>query len=443
MTLALYASILIAAQAQTFTGSITGIVTDQNGALVPNTEVTLTSVDTGLKRTTTSNSAGAYNFTSLPPGSYTIRFAAGGFTTREMKTQLAVAQQLRIDMQLKVGGASETMDIVVSEGGVAVDTQNAQLSNVVTERQVKDLPLITRNPYDLLALSAGTTDGPDRGSGFERGGGFAINGQRSQSGNFMLDGGENNDTFVTGSGQTIPLDSIQEFRVQTNNYTAEYGRGSGFVANVVTKSGSNEFHGTVYEFNRNSALAANDSFNNANGFDKAFFNRNQFGFSGGGPVIKNNTFFFGSAEWLKIRSSVDTGFFVPTPQLLAASSAATNSIFSQSPPPPITGRLLTAADLGLTGESALTSATGAPIAADTPLFGRVTVPLPRDAGAQLPQDTFLWTGRVDHNFSDRTSLFGRYAYQRVNFQDGTNSFSPYAGYTTAIADRNQNFTLQL
>ncbi len=440
VTIVLCSSLSIAAQAQSYTGSITGIVTDQTGALVFSAKVGLTSIETGLARSATTNSEGTYIFTSLPPGTYTLRISAEGFTAREIRAQLTVSQQLRLDTQLKVGGTAETLDITVSEGGVAVETQNAQLSNVVTERQVKDLPLLSRNPYDLVALSAGATDGPDRGTGFMRGQGFAINGQRSQSGNFILDGGENNDTFSTGPGMTVPLDTIQEFRIQTNNYTAEYGRGSGFVANVVTKSGTNDFHGTVYEFNRNSALAANDSFNNANNFEKAFFNRNQFGLSGGGPVIKNKTFFFGSAEWLKIRSSVDTGFFVPTPQLLAASSAETNSIFTQSPTPAITGRSLTAADLGLTG---LTSASGSAIAPDTPLFGRVSSPLPRDAGADLPQNTLLWTGRVDHAFSDRTSLFGRYAYERADGLVGTNSFSPYGGFTTAVNERNQNFTLQL
>ncbi|MCI0337353.1 MAG: hypothetical protein L0226_07250, partial [Acidobacteria bacterium] len=159
--------------------------------------------------------------------------------------------------------------------------------------------------------------------------------------------------------------------------------------------------------------------------------------------IKNKTFFFGSAEWLKIRSSVNTGFFVPTPQLIAASSSATKSVFSQFPAPSISGRLITAADLGLTGSNTLISSTGAPIAPGTPLFGRVTLPIPRDAGADLPQNTFLWTGRVDHSFSDRTSLFGRYAYERIDGQVGTNSFSPYDGFTTGVNKRNQNFTLQL
>jgi Carboxypeptidase regulatory-like domain/TonB-dependent Receptor Plug Domain len=253
---ALCASLSIAAQAQSYTGSITGIVTDPNNAVIANANVSLTSVETGLTRSAISNVEGEYIFTSLPPGSYTLRISAEGFSAREIRVQLTVSQQLRLDAQLKVGGTVETLDVIAGEGGVAVETQNSQLSNVVTERQVKDLPLISRNPYDLVALSAGATDGPDRGSGFERGSGFAINGQRSQSGNFILDGGENNDTFSALPGLTVPLDAIQEFRVQTNNYTAEYGRGSGFVANVITKSGTDEFHGTVYEFNRNSARFA-------------------------------------------------------------------------------------------------------------------------------------------------------------------------------------------
>src|SRR5215510_8144490 len=395
--------------AQSFTGSINGMVTDQAGAALANASVTLTAGATGQTRSTTTNNQGEFTFPSLPPGQYKIRITADGFTSRAITAQLAVSQALRADSKLSVGSTTETVNVSAGGDGVAIETQNAQLSNVVNQRQVTELPLITRNPYDLIALSAGATDGPDRGSGSQRGAGFAVNGQRSQSANFVLDGGENNDTFSAAPGQNVPLDSIQEFRVQSNNYTAEFGRGAGFVANVVTKSGSNQFHGSAYEFNRNSALAANDSFNNANGFPKEFFNRNQFGFSAGGPVIKDKTFFFGSAEWLRVRSGANTGFFVPTPQLLALTSPATRSIFNTFAAPAISGRVVTAGDLGL---NSLADANGNPIPATTPLFGRVTTLAPRDAGAGSPQNTALWTLRLDHNFSNRTSLFGRYAYDR-------------------------------
>jgi len=434
------ASLAISINAQSFTAAISGAATDQSGAAISGATVTLTAIATGRARATTTDKAGEYNFPNLPPGEYRIRITAEGFSSREIAAQLAVSQALRVDAQLSVGSTTETVNISASGDGVAVETRNAQLSNIVNQRQVAELPLITRNPYDLITLSAGATDGPDRGSGFQRGAGFAVNGQRSQSANFVLDGGENNDTFSAAPGQNVPLDAIQEFRVQTNNYTAEFGRGAGFVANVVTKSGSNQFHGSAYEFNRNSSLAANDSFNNANGFPKEFFNRNQFGFSAGGPVIKDKTFFFGSAEWLKARSSVNTGFFVPTPQLLALTSPATRSIFNSFAPPAITGRVVTAGDLGL---NSIVDASGNPIAATTPLFGRVTTVAPRDAGAGLPQNTVLWTGRVDHTFSERTALFGRYAYERVESLLGSNSISPYQGFNTASKNRNQNFTLQL
>jgi hypothetical protein len=425
---------------QSFTGSIQGTVTDPAGAVIPNATVTLTAVETGLTRNVTTNGAGVYTFASLPPGSYQLRITAPGFVSGSINAQLTVAQTLMANIQLKLGAESESVEISAGEGGVAVETQNSQLGNVLNQRQISELPLITRNPYDLITLSAGATDGPDRGSGNQRGAGFAVNGMRSQSANFLLDGGENNDSFTSNRGQNVPLDSIQEFRVQSNNYTAEFGRNSGYVANVVTKSGTNHFHGSIYEFNRNSALAANDSFNNANALEKSFFNRNQFGFSLGGPVIADKTFFFGSGEWLKVRSSVDTPFYVPTPQLLSASSSATQSIFTAFPTPAISGRTVTAGSLGL---NSLVDASGAPIDPSTPLFGRVSRPVPQDAGAGSPQNTFLWTLRMDHRFSDRTSFFGRYAYEREEDQIGSQSFSPYQGFDTLNKNRNQNFTLQL
>lgn len=440
LCLTLLASATVPAQAQSFTGSISGMVTDPNGAVIQNATLTLTAADTGLTRATTTNHAGEYQFPSLPPGQYKIRVTAANFNSGEITAQLAVAQQLRADAQLKVGVETETVNISAGDGEVSLDKQDAELSTLLTGRQIAGLPLITRNPYDLIALSGGVTDGPDRGSGNQRGAGFAVNGQRSQSANFMLDGGENNDTFTSLPGQSVPIDAIQEFRVQTSDFTAEFGRGAGYVANVVTKSGSNSFHGSAYEFNRNSALAANDSFSNANGFPKEFFNRNQFGFSAGGPVIQNKTFFFGSAEWLKVRSNVNTGFFVPTPQFLALTSAATQSIFSQFATPTITGRTVTAASLGFNN---LVDAAGNPIDPGTPLFGRVTTTAPRDAGAGSPQNTALWTLRLDHNFSNRTSLFGRYAYDREEALTGSNSFSPYQGFNTSSKNRNQNLTLQL
>jgi outer membrane receptor for ferrienterochelin and colicin len=139
----------------------------------------------------------------------------------------------------------------------------------------------------------------------------------------MLDGGNNNDEFNAVVGQEVPLDSVQEFSVLTNNFTARYGRSSGGIINVVTKSGGNTFHGSLYEFNRISKLTSNSFENNANGIARPVFVRNQFGFSAGGPVLKNKLFFFSNTEWIRVRSQATQFAFIPTPQLLAASGTNT------------------------------------------------------------------------------------------------------------------------
>jgi hypothetical protein len=201
--------------AQSFLGSISGTVTDPTGAVIPNTTVTLKSVDTGVVRTTSTNTQGLYSFAALAPGQYRITVEPQKFAKSERLAALSVSQQLRVDVGVSTQTIIEAVNVL--GGAVAIQTQDAQLSNVVSDRQVAELPLLTRNAYDLVGLSAGAADGPDRGTGFQRGSGYAVNGQRSQSANFMLDGGENNDTFSSLTGQNVPVDSIQEFRVQTSN----------------------------------------------------------------------------------------------------------------------------------------------------------------------------------------------------------------------------------
>jgi hypothetical protein len=426
--------------AQTFTGSITGTIIDENDKAISNAAVTLTSLSTGQTKTAQTNEYGYYSFQSLQPGDYKLSASFSNFTVAEANAQLSVAQSLDVDMRLTAVRVGEAVSISAGEDQVAVETQHAELSNLVNPRQITELPLITRNPYDLVSLSSGAAEGPDRNTLTQRGAGFAINGQRTQSGNFLLDGGENNETFFAEVGQKVPLDSILEYRVQTHNYSSEFGRGAGFVANVVTKSGTNDFHGTLYEFNRNSKLSAEDFSDKAKGIEKFAFNRNQFGFSLGGPVIKNRTFFFGSSEWLRVRSYKNEDFFVPTPQLLSASSSATRAIFNSYPTPTITGRTLRAADFSL---SNLTAADGTALPADTPLFGRVISRVPSDAGAGIPQNTFLLTGRLDHTINERMAITGRYALEREDRLGGTLSISPYQAFNTSEQKRNNNFLVQL
>ena len=286
-------------------------------------------------------------------------------------------------------------------------------------------------------------------TGDTRGLGLAIAGQRTSSVNFMLDGGANNDTFNSTVGQTVPLDAVQEFRVQTNSSTAEFGRNP-INVNAVTKSGTASLHGSAYEFYRRGALGKPFD-DNANGLLKSNFVRNQFGGSLGGPAIKDKTFFFSSVEGQRIRSSSTKPFFVPTQDFLNAASVNTRNFiqaFGGLPQANDPNNFITARQIveGFEGRSMYeanplrNAITGDVIPADTRLFQRANLRAAIDSGAGSPQNAWLFTGRIDHRFNEKTSLMGRYAFQNNDLFSGTNSLSPYQGNTGQI-NRNQNFNL--
>ena len=184
----------------------------------------------------------------------------------------------------------------------------------------------TRNPYALVGTSGNVTE--DAGVVRCRGAGFAINGMRAASTSILLDGSENVDTFTAGVGQTIPLDSVQEFSVLTNNFTAEYGRASGGVVNLVTKSGTNAFHGSAYEYNRVSALSSNTFQNDETDTPKGVFTRNDFGFALGGPIKKDKLFFFNNTEWVRVRSGAPTDYTIIDPASVASLAPASQAYFA-------------------------------------------------------------------------------------------------------------------
>ena len=296
---------------QAETGTISGIVTDSSGAVVAGAKVTVVAPATGTTRSTTTASAGEYAITNLKPDTYNLTIEHTGFQKYTRQVQVAVAARIDVSAQLAVTGTSTTVEVSASNEFAAVNTESQTLSTVVSSNQITELPTLTRNPYDLVAVSGNVVE--DQQS--NRGAGYAINGQRSADTDVLLDGGENVDLFTATVGQSVPLDSVQEFRVATSDYTAEYGRAGGGVINVTTKSGTNQFHGSLYEFNRVSALSANTYQNNSNDIPKQGFTRNQFGYSIGGPILKNKLFFFSSTEWTRVRSSatntqsiVDPGF---------------------------------------------------------------------------------------------------------------------------------------
>jgi hypothetical protein len=272
--------------------------------------VAATNTATAGVRTATTSTIGTYVIPDLPVGNYDVSVTKQGFSTlRFRNVQLTVAENLTLSGNLELGAVTQSVE--VSGSAVApINLEDAQLSNVIDSRRILDLPLITRDPYYLALLSPGAQS-TDLG-------GLTVNGQRERNNNFLLDGVDNNDAGVPGGFgiATINPDSTQEFRVITNNFLAEFGRNTGAIVDIITRSGTNEFHGDVYEFNRVNAMAARDFFNPSPTPGETDpqnpFVRNQFGASFGGPIKKDKTFFFVNAEWDRFRTTLTNNAIVPT-----------------------------------------------------------------------------------------------------------------------------------
>src|SRR6266853_3636961 len=320
-------------RAQVETGSISGTVRDTSGAAVAGATVIAHNVATSAERSVTTGDNGQFNIPALPPGIYELTVTSTGFAKFTSRVEVTVGSSVTVDPQLSVGNQTTTIEVVAA-GGVEVNTQNQELSQVINTQQMEQLPSLTRNPYDFVQLAGNVSSGDRTAAGGDqnqtnRGAGVNINGQRSSGTEVLLDGVENVDIFTADVGEQVPLDSVQEFRVVTSDFDAQYGRASGGVVNVSTKSGSNTFHGGLWEFNRLSAYTANTFGNAVSGAPKGRYTRNQFGYSAGGPVKKDKLFFFQSTEWLRVRSSSTNVVEVPTPQFIAAANSNTQGFFSK------------------------------------------------------------------------------------------------------------------
>jgi hypothetical protein len=434
--------------AQSATGQINGKVTDPNGAVVVGATVTAKSVDTGRVTTAVSDADGTYTMTALQPGLYDVTVQGGNFKASNQRVQVTIGSKVSVDTQLALTEVTgETISVIASEG-VEVNTQTAEVSNIVTGTQIRELPTLTRNPYDLIGLANNVSNddpGPAvPGVGVSgRGAGFNINGLRAASTNVLLDGVDNNNVYYASLGQNIPLDAVGEFRVVTSNFSAEYGRASGGIINVLTRGGSNAFHGSGFEFNRVSKLASNGFNNNANGIARGVFTRNQFGYTFGGPAIKDKLFFFNSTEWTRVRSTGPLLAVVPTADLINASAAATRNFFApyslQATP---TGTSYTVAQVSSIFNLPAGNAFAA-LPGNLRAFELVGFNEPTNLGGGIPQDTYSTVARVDLNLSSKTLIYGRYAREYKNFFKGTTAFSPYAGYDTGSNVLNNNFLVSL
>jgi Carboxypeptidase regulatory-like domain/TonB dependent receptor len=310
----LFAFILIAALAagQSTGGRILGRVADPSGALLPNVKITLVNGATGVSRQTQSNNSGDYVFPEVPVGMYRLEFELPGFK-KDVRSDvtLELNQVITLNMTMQIGQAKEVVE-VTSEAPL-VDTTSTQLGTVVNQRAIVQLPLNERDTYQFLSLQPGVSSqtGADLYYGSNNVGSVSVNGGRGRANNFSVNGGDANDMFVNLPTVQPSPDSVEEFRILTNTFDAEYGRNSGAVVNVVTKSGTNQLHGNLYEFHRNRPLNARGYFDTS----KPAFIMNQFGGTVGGPIKKDRTFFFGSYEGLRRRRGA-SGTTVSVPDAL-------------------------------------------------------------------------------------------------------------------------------
>jgi Carboxypeptidase regulatory-like domain/TonB dependent receptor len=449
--------------AQVESGQIAGTVADQSGAIITGATVTVKNMATGAERTTQSSETGAYLVSGLEPASYQIAINSANFKPFTATAEVTVGGHTTVDAKLSVS-AEITEVQVVGEGGVAVNTQSQELSQVVDTLQLSHLPSLTRNPYDFVALSGNvssdnTTNSSSAGSNSgqnisNQGVGVSINGQRESGTEILLDGAENVSVFSLAIGNITPIDSVQEYSVVTNNFSAEYGRASGGIVNLTTKSGTNQLHGSAWEFNRLSAYTANtyanDAANQAAGSivdPKGAYTRNVFGFAAGGPIIKNKLFMFESTEWTRVRSSASETNEILDPSFLALLPANTQAYFSKY------GTGAAAASGSVTTAGQLAAASGGVtvgpingttvVASSQPVFDIVNFKVPFDAGGDVPQNTYSLVGRIDFNLSDRTTMYGRVARQNLLEFDGSDTYSAYSQYDTGTTIVNSSYLYTL
>ena len=449
-----------AAIAQVDTGSIAGSVTDSSGAAVPGATVTATSEATAAVRTVQSNGVGQFTLPGLPPGSYKVKVSSPNFKTLESTLEVTVGGVLTFNPQLEVG-ASSTVVEVVSGAGTEVNTQSQETSQLVDSTQLAQLPTLNRNPYDFVVLSGNVSNGDNTTSSMDsgqslstRGVGYSINGQREAGTEILLDGVENVAVFGVNAGQLVPQDSIQEFSIITNNFGAEYGRASGGVVNVDTKPGTNDIHGSVFEYNRLAAYTANTFTNDATDTPKGQYTRNQFGYNIGAPIIKNKLFVSVSEEFVRVRSAAsevedvfDPAFISLLPANLQSywSKYATGALPARSKV--TAGDLVSAGTFGTTATGAnnpfpLINGTGV-VPASTPVFDTINFSAPFDSGGGVPTNINNLVGRFDYNLTDKTQMFVRYAWYHEDDFAGADGYTPYPQYDVGGYNYDDSFLYSL
>jgi hypothetical protein len=454
------ASVLVFGQAET--GTIAGVVKDTSGALVTDAQVVVTNTATNAKRTVKSGNVGEYSIAALVPGNYAVSVSKSGFKTFDSAVEVTVGGHATVDVQLAIGSGETVVEVTATGAATEVNTQTQEIQQLIDTQQLAQLPSLTRNPYDFVELagnvSAGDSTTPNFGGSQNqtgRGTGFSINGQRESGTEILLDGVENINLFTAQTGTQIPVDSVQEYSVITNNFGPEYGRASGGVVNLTTKSGTNNWHGSAWEFNRLSAYTANTFNDVANNIPKGNYTRNMFGAQGGGPIMKDKLFVFFTSEWLRVRSEpyeteevLDPGFI----SLLPGNVQNYFTAYGATPQGLVAGtcsnglKCTTAGQLAAAG-SAIPNINGVTaVSASQPVFDVATFKTNADAGGDVPQNTYRLAGRLDYNLGSTTQMFFRYARDIENQflgsaaaspTGGNGSYTPYGQYDVGTGIANQ------
>jgi hypothetical protein len=421
----LFLTVAIESAYAQLTGEITGTITDASLAVVPGASVTVVNENTGIKWEAKTNQSGIYTVPLLQPGTYRISVQADGFRTLSRTgIQLQVAQTAELNFKLELGSTSESVN--VTDAAPLLESGSNAIGGLVTPRQVEDLPMLGRNSNALVTLVPGvratrqTTVNPVLESHYQF---FSINGSRPNQSQFMLDGGNNTNLTFNGPEYSPQVEEVQEFRIQTSNFSAEYANSGGGVINVVSRGGTNQFHGSLFEYFRNDVLAANDFFSNASGRARPSLRYNQYGGTFGGPIIKNRTFFFFAYEGLRegiptiVTTSVPTALqrlgdfsqtFSSTGQLVTIYDPTSTRVDPNNPAQyvrtPFAGNRIPPSQLDPVALK-IQSYYPAPNSPGNPLTGLNNFFFSGPSN----RSTDDYSGRIDHQLNSSTILMGRFS----------------------------------
>lgn len=397
----------LSALAQVITADIVGVVTDQSEAVMPGVTVTARNEATGALQTAVTDSDGNFQILRLPPGPYRISTELQGFKTVDNNVTLAIGDRYRLNIKLEVGAVEE--HVTVTGQAPLLQTERASVAVLVDERAMQDLPLNGRNFVRLAQLAPGATEGPpnslssgNRPDDRRQSSSISINGQDTSLNNFLIDGLDNNERFIGTVIVRPSVDAIREMRVETNAFSAELGRAAGGVINVVTKSGSNQVHGSAFEFYRNEAMDARNFF--ATTGPKPEFKLHQFGGSLGGPILTNHTFFFADYAGLRLRQGNTYTSTVPTTAMRRGDFSGLAMIFDPRTGAPFPNNIIPADRMD---PAALALTTLYPLPVTSALANNFNY------SPTKTQEDDSFDIRLDHRFNDRNILFARYSYNNT------------------------------